>query len=43
MKNSFFKHLSGGILALFLMLFCPLSVLAETVSGNDPAVSDTGG
>lgn len=43
MKNNFFKHLSGGILALFLVLFCPMSVFAETVSGNEPVALAAGG
>lgn len=42
MKNKLFRHLSGSILALFLALFCPMSVLAETVS-EDNTVTAAGG
>lgn len=43
MNNNIFRHLSGGILALFLVLFCPMSVLAETVPEENLEIAAGGG
>lgn len=42
MNNNIFRHLSGGILALFLVLFCPMSVLAETVPEENSEIAAGG-